>query len=620
MSDVVIFSNDAQLAAQLSAVMAKSDHYLPVIDGPRMQRPDSAAEVIHRTNAVVRAKAKRVLLAGVDDNTANAMLERLPKSRVTRVEKGINIAGYVSNGAQLDNPLAWGRDRIGIGLLRALREKRSIIFEDKMSPPGEVEARSGHLVVCEVGDDISQVIAANYAYSLRAGLILIRETKRDEIDRILERFYSLYDSQDQSPSDSLRELRDELRSIAGDIAVPDGGSITFISDGLPFGFAFPEVPCTHLFGYPALGLAVLHGFAAEQSGSRGVQVAALVNPETTPAPEIDIAASILSEQRLFVRGYQGAGADVTSISDMIELFPYDLLIIATHCGDVSGHRWTYEFTDAEGLERRLVVDIALGVGRTDDEDLLHVTQFMRFVSLDGVPWNDSEKKEKLYVGEAINDFMEKVRSDADDVLEPTLKDTVSRVVGSAALKMSDGNFIALPRSLANEGTPIIINNACVSWHRLASNFMFGGARGYVGTLFPISTTEAEDVLLRALKKHHGKMLPHAFWSAQREAYGDNPRRPYVVAGVYPQKIRTKIDDVPRYILQELQRGYETWSTYRDRSGPHSSQRKRTVESNVTFFEQEVRWFRQTYGRGPGSKNGTLKAMRTSGGGSKIVVR
>lgn len=109
------------------------------------------------------------------------------------------------------------------------------------------------------------------------------------------------------------------------------------------------MPSTHLFIYPDLGIATLNGFAAEQEGSRGVQVATLVNPETTPAPEIDAAARILSDQRLFVRVYQGSGADVTSISEMIELFPYDLMIIATHCGDAPGYRWTYEFTDSEGI-------------------------------------------------------------------------------------------------------------------------------------------------------------------------------------------------------------------------------------------------------------------------------
>src|ERR1019366_10291985 len=140
---------------------------------------------------------------------------------------------------------------------------------------------------------------------------------------------------------------------------------------------------------------------------------------------------------------EGRNADVSSVSDMVELFPYDLLLIATHCGDVSGYRWTYEFQDSEGYPRTLVVDIALGIGQTDVKDMLHVTQFMRFVSLDGVDWTDRKAKAKLYVGKAIDEFMERVREGGD--LKPVKKDTVPRVIGSAALAMADGNLIALPR-------------------------------------------------------------------------------------------------------------------------------------------------------------------------------
>jgi hypothetical protein len=194
--------------------------------------------------------------------------------------------------------------------------------------------------------------------------------------------------------------------------------------------------------------------------------------------------------------------------------------------------------------------------------------------------------------------MSRTRNHGD--LKPTIRDTVSRVVGSAALKMHDNNFIALPRSLAGESTPIIINNACASWHRLAGNFMFGGARAYVGTLFPISTTEAEDVIVRALGKHHGKLLPHAFWSAQRETYGDNPRRPYVVAGVYTQRIRATVADVPTYIVRELKRGRDAWARYRDQGGPHDAQRRRTVDAHIAFFERELAWFKDRWRwKGPG---------------------
>jgi hypothetical protein len=92
---------------------------------------------------------------------------------------------------------------------------------------------------------------------------------------------------------------------------------------------------------------------------------------------------------------------------LIELFPYDLLLISTHCGDASGWRWTYEFVDSEGLKRILVVDIAIGLEVVPGDEKLHVTEFIRFVSLDGIDWNDPEKDSKLYVGRAILDYLER---------------------------------------------------------------------------------------------------------------------------------------------------------------------------------------------------------------------
>jgi hypothetical protein len=595
LSDTIIISGNAQLAATLSSMLAARGTYLPIIDGPRLQRPDRNAEIIKRTNAVARSRAKRIILAGLLHEAANVLESKLPRNRITRIDDGSDLSAVLYAGNELKSPLVWGRDNVGIGLLKAFHSKRTIAFEDLPSSDEiYVAPRSNHLVVCERSDDLAQVIAANYAHALGAGLFLISDTKREHADEILERFYSVYDDRNQSATDALGELRNELRRIAGNVPIPTNGSITFISDGLPFGFAFPEVPSTHLFGLD-LGISVVQGFAAEQLNSRGVQDAALVNPETTPAPEINAAAKILSDQHLFVRVYEGRAANVTSISEMVELFPYDLLIIATHCGDVSGHRWTYQFNDSEGINRSLVVDIALGVGHTSEKDLLNVTQFIRFVSLDGVPWNDPDKKAKLYVAKAILDFIERTRSHDNNELEPVAKDTVDRVMWSAALKMYDDNFIALPRSVANEGTPIVINNACVSWRRLATNFIFGGARGYVGTLFPISTTEAESVLLRALGKHHGKALPHALWSAQRETYDDDARRPYVTAGVYTQRVRATAGDVPRYIVKELRHGRDTWTRYRDHGGPHDSNQKRTIEAHILFFERELKWFHREWG-------------------------
>jgi hypothetical protein len=125
---------------------------------------------------------------------------------------------------------------------------------------------------------------------------------------------------------------------------------------------------------------------------------------------------------------------------------------------------------------------------------------------------------------------------------------------------------------------------------------FLGERAEALRLFGRKAVDQFDILafnVRALGKHHGKLLPHAFWSAQRETFGDNPRRPYVMAGVYPQRIRA-IADVPAYITRELERGRDGWTRYRDKGGPHDAQRKRTLDSYITFFERQIEWFKKRW--------------------------
>src|SRR5262249_4738256 len=150
-------------------------------------------------------------------------------------------------------------------------------------------------------------------------------------------------------------------------------------------------------------------------------------PGTTRATDIEAAVETLSNRRMLVRAYEGQAANVRAIMDMTEWFPYDLLLIATHCGDASGFRWTYEFADSEGIARTFVVDIAVGFGAPDAHDKVPVTKFMHFVSLDGVDWHDPVAKEKHYIGSAMTDFMARVSSNAPDPLEPVKKEDITRV-------------------------------------------------------------------------------------------------------------------------------------------------------------------------------------------------
>jgi hypothetical protein len=177
-------------------------------------------------------------------------------------------------------------------------------------------------------------------------------------------------------------------------------------------------------------------------------------------------------------------------------------------------------------------------------------------------------------------------------MKPVKKETVPRVVGSSALKMHDHNLIVLPRALADERTPIIINNACASWRMLASNFFVGGARAYVGTLFPITTSEAQEVIIRLLDKHADKPLPAALWSTQREVYGADLRRPYVATGVYPQRLRIKRQDVIGRMVSRLSGALSGWKKTLAGIDPNDSKKVKTVRENIAYYERELAHFQE----------------------------
>ena len=597
LSTDAIVSDDAELAAALSSALARRDTYLPVLDGPRLARTDRASEVIRRVATIAQAGTQSTLLAGLSAEVRDALTDKLPPNHA-KVVGFDDVTALSFDPSRAERPrLIWGRDRIGLGLLTALYSGQLIEFADKESPRDAVPSKSGHLVICEAHEPLSEVIAANYAYALNAGLHIFDETDETEGKALLESFYSIDAPMVNAAAERVR-LSARMRELVGAVDLPANGSLTFIVRQLPIGVAFFELPGTHLFTYPDLGRAVVNGFAAEQPGTRGTNVAVLVNPQIVAAPEIEVAVKLLPERKIFVRSYEGVGANVRSVSEMVDLFPYDLLLFATHCGDASGYRWTYEYRDSEGIDRKLVVDVAIGVGHTDDDDILQVMQYNRFHSLDGVDWNDPVAKADLYVGSAIRDWSERIR---DNAFEPVRREPLDRVLGSAVLAMADNNFLPMPRALACEGSPIIINNACVSWHELADRFMFANARAYIGTIYSVSNIEAEAVAVSLLGKHFGKFLPHALWSAQNGVYGEgSDRRPYVVSGVYPQRLRSTREDAPRHIISKLWNGLRYWKERAAEVGEDEPNRKKGLDEIASYYAREFPEFREKWFNRPRS--------------------
>jgi hypothetical protein len=158
------------------------------------------------------------------------------------------------------------------------------------------------------------------------------------------------------------------------------------------------------------------------------------------------------------------------------------------------------------------------------------------------------------------------------------------------MMMSDSNLLFAQHTIADMGTPIIINNACLSWHRLAGNMTYAGARAYVGTLFPVTPSEAAAVATQVLDAHWNQPLAIALWSAQRDVYGSDLRRPYVVAGVFPQRLRMAPLDYPERIRKRLGRSLAGWKGMLARIDKGDTKRIAAVNDIIEIYEREFNHF------------------------------
>ncbi len=581
----LIIGNNAPLIAELSSVLARKRSYLPVIDEPRIHRPDIANEYIRRHNAAARMQAKHVIFVNVADDIVKEI--NLQPNRTIRINALSEIFGYGSKlQLRTENYLDWGQANIAIGLLTALRAKKVLRCTPDGPNASELATETGHLVICEDHEELATIQAANYAYSLGAGLKIIPTMPERERKQLLERLYSAnaaIEGETRSPTERLRDIATELRQYIGGDLPNEVESLTFITSGIPWGFGYPEKPSTHLSTYPDLGIHLISALAAEQPGRPGIRVAAVIEPGQVNAAEVDVVIESLCRHNALVREYQGERATVSTVSEAIELFPYDLLFISSHCGDTSGWRWTYNFRDSEGKERELVVDVAASFAPRPGEDLIKVGMHNTFISLDGVAWDDPEKDKKLVVGSAMTDWMKLTQ---DEKLEPTHKQEVPRVHGSSAIKVYDHQLLIAPSQLASHNTPIVINNACLSWHRLAHTFTFMNARAYLGTLFEVSDGEAFEIIKLLFTKYFDRPLSVALWHAQNKVYGKSVRRPYVMTGPHFQRLRTvpgsKVDYLGR-LLVKLHNDYVS----RLKSNEVPEKFIKDWKDHIDFFSYEI---------------------------------
>jgi hypothetical protein len=590
--NVAVFADDAVLAAEISSLFGTTRSYLAVCDGPRMGRPDNDNEALRRINFLAKLRPRRVLVAGLADSAAEALQARFPRGdfgvRVKSREEAVAaLTGYVTAPAE---QLAWGNSNLGIGLLLARRSGLSLMVGNAPDDSGLtfVEGSLDTIIVCERENEFAAVVASNLAFATGASFAVFAGVSKALREEWLESLYSI-GSSDQTKT--FEQVRDEVSAYVPEML--KGGKfaeVLFVTEEFPWGVALPEVPTTHLYGYPDFGRSVVNGIWATLNKDKSCRTALLIQPGQVDGAEIDVMAAALVKNGAVVKRLRDRHANVLEVDTAIQTMPYDFIGIATHAGECKGERLTYEFVDRNGQKRKLVIDEAVGIGLKPHNGLYQVTTFNKFRSIDAVNWSDGEGKIRIGVGDVLQDFYAMSFDERRKLI--TARVDIPRVHGAMALQMHDDNWLPMLQGLPESGAAIVLNNACCSLHEMSKHFIFAGARCYIGTLFPISDSEAFDVT-KELFGHMGQTLPKALWNAHRKVYGGQVRRPYVVFGLPFCRMVANHGDGVGYYLSELGRGIKS---YEEKHQHQDVGVRQNAARLVEFLRREIDGVRMRFGR------------------------
>jgi hypothetical protein len=106
-----------------------------------------------------------------------------------------------------------------------------------------------------------------------------------------------------------------------------------------------------------------------------------------------------------------------------------------------------------------------------------------------------------------------------------------------------------------DSAPIVFNNSCLSWRGVGREFVRVGARGYVGTLWPVSAPKAARFAARAM----GALVNGASVAAAicQAGLDDETRRAYIYAGIGSSRILSPGGSAERrrkeYVLDAIDR-------------------------------------------------------------------
>ncbi|HVS73832.1 MAG TPA: hypothetical protein VHE23_00285 [Candidatus Acidoferrales bacterium] len=360
------------------------------------------------------------------------------------------------------------------------REKRLVIDEGALALPEVVELQKG-IVVIENLPESSAVVAINYANSIGASVLIVDALAKHE-GRSIQRW--IQDWKENNDPAQLQKLKDAVSRRLGSISFIQFDYATFFTEGLPYSLILENViPCGYVHLLLRPDLFVFNSIMFENG--ENFHTAVVFSPVFFQDEETSWLCEFFSRNKYYSRALIGGEATLANLDFHAQYFPFDLLHICSHGGEVDGYEMSEQFADRDGNSH--VVEFDEVVGFTPVPDKLGMVAVHRKVfprKLDGFSWMSAELEKENIPGHVCLD-MWKCMLESRRRRKPK-----GRIAMSCAIACADSIHQGEFNALASYSSPLVFNNTCWSWYEVASFFLACGARGYIGTLWAIDNQAA----------------------------------------------------------------------------------------------------------------------------------
>lgn len=576
---IVIVTDDAVMAAILSEPFTGRGKYVPVFEAPRMKRPDADREIITLVNAMSRIGVGTIIYSKVDESVPKLIAEYIGAPYA--VIDDMDDFGQLSDSVK-EHYKAVTNSNAAIEL-----------YNRKMSP---TEKRKLAVVIATT-DEVDSVVAANYAIARNADFYMINapDELTSKVSEKLNKISSPRVSVDIRKID-FKQIKEELSELLPKVDFTKYSKVLFISDGLPFGITIPNVRTAHL---PKLRLGIsiasdLGEYVIALHRKHAFNGTILINRALDTQKEEKAMSAAMQRTQGLVKTEVIKHAQLSELE--VEIFPYDILYIATHGSQIVASRETYNFKTDDGAEHEIVVDV--GRGTTGEVHFI--------VSVDGI--EKSSPKWTKAQGKVWVEYLAKVVKQRQPIA-PVKKPE------SVLIPLRDLQFEPQPNGmgsgtafhmLAGGNYPLVIVNACGSWNELNGNFIFAGCSAFIGTLLPVWDSTAASYGQAFFENLFKDELINVAHKARLALSDEYEQSLYVFSGTFESKFDFASSSSDPNGIEILQKRIPSniqkiRAQIKELRGKEQKEILEVYKAHVYYLEQELKQFNEAVGQAGAKK-------------------